>query len=66
MVSDEENVFEDVIKLMDTYPQGISDVTITKSINDSFKSQIQIIVSEYRLKTITKSIRRLNYVEVEE
>lgn len=63
---DKNDLFLDIIELLDDYSKFISKIIIHKSLDEHFESQIQITVSKSKIESLTKNIRNLNYKELSE
>lgn len=63
---DKNDLFLDIIGLLDVYSEFISKIIIHKSLDERFESQIQITVSKSKIESLMKNIRDLNYNELGE
>ena len=61
-----EDLFLDIIALLNDYSEFISKIIIHKSLEEHFESQIQITVSKSKIESLTKTIRNLSYKELSE
>lgn len=63
---DENDLFLDIVELLDEYSEFISKIMIHKSLDECFESEIQINISKPKMKSLSKNIRKLNYKELGE
>ena len=63
---DKNDLFLDIVELLDDYSEFISKIMIHKSLDEHFKSQIQITVSKSKMESLVKNIGNLNYKELSE
>ena len=65
-ILNKNDLFLDIIELLDDYSEFISKIIIHKSLDEHYESQIQITVSKSKMETLTKNFRNLNYKELRE
>lgn len=63
---DKNDLFLDIVELLDDYSEFISKIMIHKSLDEHFESQIQITVSKSKMESLVKNIENLNYKELGE
>ena len=63
---DKNDLFLDIVELLDDYSEFISKIMIHKSLDEHFESQIQITVSKSKMESLVKNIGNLNYKELSE
>lgn len=62
---DKNELFLDIIELLDDYPELISKIIIHKSLEEHFESQIQFTVLKSKMELLAKNIKDLNYKELD-
>ena len=53
---DKNDLFLDIVELLDDYSEFISKIMIHKSLDEHFESQIQITVSKSKMEPLVKNI----------
>jgi len=65
-ILDKNDLFLDIVELLDDYSEFISKIIIHKSLDEYYESQIQINVSKSKMESLAKNIINLNYNELSE
>lgn len=65
-ILDKNDLFIDILELLNDYSEFISKVSIHKSLDEHYESQIQITVSKSKMEPLAKNIKNLNYKELGE